>query len=348
MELLVFQDDDLGVLHDIINKLQICFHHIYAPSGHFSIDALFELQKRNVRIIADRNIVSPICEIATKGKIKDTNRMKKIALFVIWTKYIGAQLSSGLGLYENDTTGLSTISGEENRLQFLHGVDLIPPQFWKMIAFGQIDEIPQQYLFKKQQIKNIKYDFNNNLLYLCNKAAIIKIVQLIRTDSVSGVDRFLSFMDWYVGHMDIAESMVFYAACVFMEVNYVSKPKGCNSPNYQKVIAGVKNQAWDITYISAWSTQYRNEKSNDITMFATDDITQKVIVVNILPPGECGNALSVVFADERDYKRVSKFFDERLGASRIQPFSCRKKEDNINLIKELIEKEITVLQTMFK
>lgn len=137
MGVLIFEDDDLDLLHEIINKLQICFHHTYAPSGQFSVQGLFELQKqeKNVRIIVDRNIISPICEIATKGRMKDTYRMQKVALFVTWSKYIRAQLLSGLGLYENDTSGLCTVSGEENRLQFLHGVDVIPAQLWKMLAF---------------------------------------------------------------------------------------------------------------------------------------------------------------------------------------------------------------------
>lgn len=349
MGFLLFEDDDLNLLYNSINDMQICFHHIYAPSGRFSVNSLFALQSddKNVRIIADRNIVSPICEIATKGKLKDTHRMQKIALFVTWTKYIRAQLSSGLGLYESDTSGLSTIPGEENRLQFLHGVDTIPSQLWKMLAFGQIDEIPAPYLFTKTKVDNIKYDFSDNLLYLCNQAAIIKITQLIRTSEVSGVDKYLSFMEWYAKHMDIAESIVFYAACVFMDVNHASKPKGSKSNNYQKALAGIKNQAWDITYITAWSMQYRNEKANDITMFATDDMTQKVIAVNILPPGECANALSAIFTDEQDYKRVSDFFEKKLGASRVRPFSLRTEEDNMSCVQKLIADEIMILQDMF-
>lgn len=349
MGLLLFEDDDLDLLHEVINNLQICFHHAYAPDGHFSVQSLFELQNddKNVKIIADRNIVSPICEIATKGKLKDTHRMQKIALFVTWTKYIRAQLSSGLGLYESDTSGLSTISGEENRLQFLHGVDTIPSQLWKMLAFGQIEEIPASYLFKKTKVNNIKYDFSDNLLYLCNQAAIIKITQLIRTSGISGVDKYISFMEWYADNMDIAESIVFYAACVFMDVNHASKPKGSKSQNYHKALAGIKNQAWDITYITAWSMQYRNESANDVTMFATDDITQKVIAVNILPPGECSNALSAIFTEEQDYKRVSQFFEKKLGSSRVRPFSLRKKEDNISIIQKLIAEETITLQNMF-
>lgn len=349
MSLLLFEDDDLDMLFRAINNLQICFHHKYAPDGRFSVHSLFELQSddKNVRIIADRNIVSPICEIATKGKLSDTHRMQKIALFVTWTKYIHAQLSSGLGLYESDTSGLSTVSGEENRLQFLHGVDTIPSQLWKWLAFGEIDEIPSQYLFKKGHIKNMKYDFSDNLLFLCNQAAVIKITQLIRTPELKGVDKFLTFMEWYAGHMDIAESIVLYAACVFMETPHVAKPKASKSKDFKRTIAGINNQAWDITYITAWSMQYRNEPECDVTMFATDDITQKVLTINILPPGECGSALRVIFDNNQDYNRIADFWNKKLGPSRVRPFSGRKNEENIEVIRQLVESELEILKMMF-
>lgn len=154
MGLLLFEDDDLDLLHEVINNLQICFHHVYAPDGHFSVKSLFELQNddNNVRIIADRNIVSPICEIATKGKLKDSYRMQKIALFVTWAKYIRAQLSSGLGLYESDTSGLSTISGEENRLQFFTAWILFRHNCGKCLHSVRLMKFQLHIFLRKQKL----------------------------------------------------------------------------------------------------------------------------------------------------------------------------------------------------
>ena len=212
MSILIFEDDDLDLMHQAINRLQLCFHPIYAPEGHFSAHDLLEMQRdeKKIIVIADRNIVSPICEIATNGKLNDDYRMRKVALFVTWSKFARVQLSSGLGLYESDSSGLANTSGEENRLQFLHGVDVIPSQIWKALAYGQIDSIPEPYLYKKGFIRDIKYDFNNNLLYLCNEAAMIKITQLIREEKMSGIDKFIAFMNWYADHLDIAESIMVY------------------------------------------------------------------------------------------------------------------------------------------
>ena len=46
-------------------------------------------------------------------------------------------MTCGIGLLENDTAGLSTATGEENRLQFLHGVDNIPVVIWKKAALAE-------------------------------------------------------------------------------------------------------------------------------------------------------------------------------------------------------------------
>lgn len=349
MSILIFEDDDLDLMHQAINRLQLCFHPIYAPEGHFSAHDLLEMQsdEKKIIVIADRNIVSPICEIATNGKLNDDYRMRKVALFVTWSKFARVQLSSGLGLYESDSSGLANTSGEENRLQFLHGVDVIPSQIWKALAYGQIDSIPEPYLYKKGFIRDIKYDFNNNLLYLCNEAAMIKITQLIREEKMSGIDKFIAFMNWYADHLDIAESIMVYAAFVFMNVKDVAKPKGCLSKDYEKAVTGIRNQAWDITYITAWSMQYRNETGNNITMFATDDTTQKIIVANVIPPGQCGEAINAVFKTRSQQKRVEQFANTKLGPARVRPFGDKALSEKITLVQNLVHEEYAALQKMF-
>lgn len=149
MSFLCFEDDEIDDMHKAINNLQMYFHPEYASVGKFSVENVFKLQSREkeIIVIADKNLVSPICEIATNGFLKDKIRMQKVALFVTWTKYLNPRLTCGIGILENDTAKLSTITGEENRLQFLHGVDAIPATIWKDIAFGYRDEVPISFRY---------------------------------------------------------------------------------------------------------------------------------------------------------------------------------------------------------
>lgn len=348
MGFLFFEDDELDDMFKAINNLQICFHPIYAPEGKFSIKGSFELQADNkeVTVIADKNLVSPICEIARTGTLKDKYRLQKVALFVIWTKYLNARLTCGLGLLENDTAGLSTASGEENRLQFLHAVDIIPSTIWKNIAFGYQDTVPTIFLYNEDSFTTKDYTINDNLLLLSNEAAIIKIVQLFRNPNLEPIDKFISFMNWYTDNLDIAESIMVYAAMVFANIPNVAPPKKAKSNSFDQVQKGIKNQAWDITYITTWSMLYYNESTNTHTMFATDDITQKIIIVNILPPGTCADAIDAIFKTKAQGIKLKELATTKLGDARVRPFKNMTEEHKISLVQKLISDEYSTLQKM--
>lgn len=344
--LLCFEDDQLDIMYEVINKLQICFHPQYAPEGKFSAHALFELQNndKSVLVIADNNLISPICEIATNGTTSDDRRLRIAALFVTWSKFIRSRLTCGMGLLENDTSGLCAVSGEERRLQFLHGVDNIPPQIWKDLAFGIIDKVPSPFLYPKETHEEKNYDFSGDLLYLCNELAMVKLVQFIRNSELSPIEKFLSFMIWYADHLDIAESIVIYAAMVFTNTPDVEWPKGCRSGDYQKVVKGIKNQAWDITYLTAWSMEYQKETEQDIWMFATDDITQKQIVVNIIPPGQCGETLAAIFNTKSQREKLQRLWAEKFGTARVRPFGGMSEEEKVSTVQDLLSTEYRVLR----
>lgn len=349
MSFLAFQDDELNYLIDTINQLQMFYHHTYAPLGKFDSHNIFEIQaKDDVMIIADKNLVSPVCEMVKHGSLKDVLRMRKTAMFVLWGNYLNARTTCGLGLLENDTAGLSTVTGETTRKLFLHGINNVPSQIWKNIAFGYISEIPKEFLYTSEDevVEEETYICNDDLLLLCNEDATIKLVQLIRTKNVSGVDKFITFMNWYADNMDVAESVIVYAALVFCNAQNISKPKFCDSKNYDKVVKGIKNQAWDLTYITQWSTMYYNETDQKKFLFATDDITQKFIVANILPIGHCCENVYAAFETKSSHKKLDGIFNVKLGDTRIRPFKDKSKEDNIKTVRALISKEQDSLKAM--
>lgn len=349
MSFLSFEDDELGFLFNTVNQLQMFYHHTYAPLGKFEPHHIFEIQsKDDVMIIADKNLVSPICEIVKTGSIKDTLRIRKAAIFVLWGIYLGARSTCGLGLLENDTAGLSTITGEETRKMFLHGVNNIPAQIWKNVAFGYITEVPKPFLYicQDHSEQTQSYVCDDNLLLLSNEAAMIKLVKLIRTPSLSGIDKFIEFMNWYADNMDVAESVIIYAALVFGDANNISKPKSCLSKKYAQVVKGIKNQAWDLTYITEWSRLYYNETDQKKFFFATDDITQKFIVANILPIGHCRENVYAAFETKSFHKKLDHIFDDKLGSTRVRPFKDKSKTENLGTVKDLIEKEYDSLKAM--
>lgn len=348
MSFLYFEDNELDDMYHAINNLQLCFHPIYAPEGKFTVKNSFELQAddKDVTIIADKNLVSPICEIAKNGTLIDKYRLQKVALFVTWTKYLNARLTCGMGLLENDTVGLSTATGEENRVQFLHALDNIPAVIWKNMAFGYRDTVPDAFLYKGTVDNQHGYILDDNLLLLSNEAAIVKIVELIRTPNMQSIDKFICFMNWYTDHLDIAESIMVYAAMVFANIPNVSPPKKAQSKSFDEVQKGVKNQAWDITYITTWSMLYYNEIQGTCNMFATDDTTQKIIIVNVIPTGQCADAIDAIFTTKAQRKKLKELSEAKLGVARVRPFRDMQEEEKVAIVKELLNHEYETLQRM--
>ncbi len=309
-----------------------------------------ELQSsdKDIIILVDNNLTSPICEIARNGYLKNPDRMCKIAALIIWAKSIGARLSCGFSLFETDSQKLSCYTAESTRLQFLHAIDNIPAYIWKTLAFGDIDHVPNQYLSSDYKTDERRFEYNESVLYLSTEAAIIKIVELLRKESETAIEKFIEFTNWYADNLMIAESILFYAAAVFANVPNVAMPKKCKSSDFSEVIKGIKNQAWDLNYIVTLSTVYSKEEENQCFVFATDDITQKVIIVNTIPPGECFNALCSIFKTKKEMEILNSLVESRFGTNRIQPMKELDDNDKVEIIKALISEEYTLLQNMIQ
>ena len=85
-----------------------------------------------------------------------------------------------------------------------------------------------------------------------------------------------------------------------------------------------------------------------ITMFATDDTTQKIIVVNVIPPGQCGEAINAVFNTKSQQKKIESFSNSKLGPARVRPFGNKRLEEKVAIVQKLVYKEYEALRKSFK
>lgn len=341
---LSFVDDEINIISEA-NELFMLFHPSYAREGRLSRDIMHKLRQMSVMIFADNNIVSPICEIVRNGTLSNKERLRKIAAFVTLTKFINASITCGLALVENDTAGKAKISAEENRQLFLYGIDRVPSNIWKQLALGELGAIPSYFLNNYQFEPNEEnYALVNELHFLCHKAAIIKIVLLLRSNEKDGFLKFYEFLNWYIDHLVISENIMAYAALVFGNRNGVAKPKNHNSFCLEKIIEGIENQAWDIVYLSQWSTFFYYEEENQVYMFATDDKTTKEILKNSLPPGKVKESMEDIFYTKKQKSLIDKVYLDKLGSNRKRPFYPDETEKELAIVKSLISEEIDELR----
>ena len=124
--------------------------------------------------------------------------------------------------------------------------------------------------------------------------------------------------------------------------NGVKPPKNINSPNIVKVLTGCRNQAWDLTFLSLYSTLL---KEDNIYFVATFDSDMKNIFINSNPPGEEINLITTIFSTNKEIEELKTTFKEaQIGERKYK--QLKTKEEKIEYLEKLLEKEIQILERM--
>lgn len=84
---------------------------------------------------------------------------------------------------------------------------------------------------------------------------------------------------------------------------------------------------------------YYNETNEACSMFATDDTTQKFIIV----PGQCADAIDAIFETKTQRKMLKELAETKLDLARVRPFRDMKDEEKAAIVKELLNHEYEIL-----
>ena len=105
---------------------------------------------------------------------------------------------------------------------------------------------------------------------------------------------------------------------LFTGQEYIKAPKHANSDDLEKIVAGCENQAWDIAYLTNWSTSYSDTKNYpEEFLFATNDVLLKRIFINCNAPYRLNGLLFNVFP-KKEYDQLMDCI-ERKTYSRFKP-----------------------------
>ena len=149
----------------------------------------------------------------------------------------------------------------------------------------------------------------------------------------------LEFYKWMCKHLLISEYLLVYVTMLFTEQANIKAPKHANSNDIHRIIAGCENQAWDIAYLTNWSTLYANtEEYDEEFLFATNDILLKRIFVQKNAPNGLNGLLYRVFP-KKDYNYLLDCIEDIM-KSRVKPDFG---ENHHLYFQKLIEEEIQQL-----
>lgn len=173
-------------------------------------------------------------------------------------------------------------------------------------------------------------------------ASLLHAVWLYRDQTKKPVEKVQDFIQWMYDYLLVSEYLLVYIIMLFTEQDHIKAPKHANSNYLEKIVAGCENQAWDITYLTNWSTLYSDaEKYPEEFLFATKDILLKRIFINCNTPYGANGLLFDVF-HKKEYHQLMDYIEERV-RNRIKPDFG---ENPHRYFQKLIEEEKRKLQIL--
>lgn len=341
----IIDGEDMDFIWNTIQEQQLIFHPYIAPNGYFDYSEFFTAKQRKPFILSvDRNILSSLLKFCENGSLKNKGESQLIGILMAWAQLNDIAISAGQALRERSTQTNSQEEGLVELQKFLEIFDKYPSQMWLEVAKGQLTEI-SPIVFTQSPAQNITVNYaDGGDHYDMAVAALLHAVQIYRNKSMKPIDKVQTFYQWMCDKLLVSEYLMVYVTMLFTEQEGIKAPKNANSDNLDKIIAGCKNQAWDISYLTTWSTIYSNSDNYDKEiLFATNDTLLKRIFV--IANGPYGfNGLSHEIFTQKEYDRLWDYIEDRM-STRVKPdFGDDPKE----YFKNLIEEEIQQISTMVK
>ena len=316
---LIVDEEDMEFICNTLQDQQIIFHPSIAPNGKIDYRKFFATKRtKRFTIFLDRNILISLLKFCEKGSLKNKAESQIIGLLMAWADLNTIPISAGLAVRERAAHLHSEEYGLIELQKFLDIFDFYPSQMWLGVAEGKITEIPP-INFSLTPASNITVDYSDGGdHYDMAVASLLHAVQLYRDKTMKPVDKIIAFFDWMCEYLLISEYLLVYVVMLFTDQENIKAPKNSNSDDFEKVFAGCENQAWDITYLTNWSTLYSDaEKCDTEYLFATNDILLKRIFINMHAPHGLNRVLYCSLS-QKDYDKVCNHIQEKMSV-RIKP-----------------------------
>jgi len=319
MSFMYFNGEELNYIWKSICNVQMVFHPKYSINGNIDFKRLLEIKSnKKVCVLLDRNLLSSLLTLSRDGSLKNEKEMRLIALLMAWALMNDFPISAGLAIKEKATSSKDLLNAKIELQEFNNVFSYYPSMLWLRLAEGEINSIPPCPLNKKPYEANLDYTEQDDHL-LMHISEMLHIVYLTKQYELSQAQKMLDFIEWNYENLLLCETTIVYAAMLFTNQLGVRPPKYSGSNKINKIFEGCENQAWDLTYLSNWSTfHYSEDDMDDIFLFATNDNLLKMIFINTYAEGGVNALLYSVF-NQKEYNRIIDFMIANQGKNRKKP-----------------------------
>lgn len=340
MDYLQMKQGDLEQIWDKINENQFIFHPSLSPSGRIDIGA-FLLQRfssKPISIIIDNNLFIDLVKLCQRGSLTDKKRMRFIALFMLWVEINRLNVTAGVALQEKaDNQDNFALSHDFSVFQALW--EEYQPQQWYDLYMGLKDSLP---ILTASEESDMSEFMERPATYYQAYASMLHLVNLLRNKGLDGFERVKEFITWTYRNTIVSKYNIAYACLLFLNKEEgIKTPKKAYSKNLDAVLAGCRNQAWDLGNINSWNQLLdMNDKGMvpDLFCFATQDALLKRVIMCCVKSNDLYPFFEEVF-NARELKEVLELIGE-LQRNRI----IRNDIQEVPYLQELVLHEETLLR----
>lgn len=198
-------------------------------------------------LLPDRNVVTRMARIARDGVVGRQDQPTRLALdLMAFCQAMDIDIEPGLAFQE-----LAQIEGDEvanEELRWFRVADTGGrATHWIDLAMGRADCLPALAPCVSEDLA-LSRPLHR---WRCNYAAMLKATALELDGTLSPVDRFARLLDWMV------EDFILAGPAAMLCTKFLSPRaprsglvKNFRSQNRDRALAGVRNAAWDVTYLS--------------------------------------------------------------------------------------------------
>lgn len=344
-DVIIFNDESIDFIWNTIQNQQIIFRPEIAPEGKIKYDIFAATKRRKtLTLFVDRNILSSLLKFCEIGSLKNKGESQLIGVIMAWAIFNDMPISAGMAIKERAFQLRSQEKGLVELQKFLEIFEVYPGQMWLQVAEGQLAEIPP-IKYSNTLAQNISVNYaDGGDHYDMAVASLLHAVWLYRDQTKRPIEKVREFIQWMYDYLLVSEYLLVYVIMLFTGQDNIKAPKHANSNDLGKIVAGCKNQAWDIAYLTNWSTLYSDtDKYSEEFLFATNDILLKRIFVNCNTPFGVNGLLFNVF-HKKEYNQLMDYIEDRV-RNRIKPDFGGKPQV---YFQELIEEEKRKIQTLLK
>jgi hypothetical protein len=232
-------------------------------------------------LLPDRNVLTRWLGLLDQAEPTIQHRVS--AAVMAFAQCSNIQVEPNLALYEAAMTAGSKATNEE--LRHFRFADNLPPIYWTEVALGRSPKLAITDDLDRVASAATPIDFEMPLRrWRGNYIILLKLAELDLQGSnrASQITQLAKWMheDFLIG----GPALVF--AIYYLTPN--SKRRGLlknlRSSNRQKALDGIKNAAWDVTFLSDWISRISLQKANK-TLTILCSLDQNLIrLANLLTP----------------------------------------------------------------